>query len=129
MGPHLICDKSTLQSLSRQELDALRRYYSLNVPPVLIMEILGDLKKASDVAANREMVQELANKILPACSAVNVEFRQMILGEIAGYSVEMRGVPAIGGGRQVVSASGKKGIVFDESPEKGALLRWQIRRV
>ena len=45
MGPVLICDKSTLQSLARDELSALRRYYSLTVPPVLVIEILSDLKK------------------------------------------------------------------------------------
>jgi hypothetical protein len=42
MGPVIICDKSTLQALSRDELNALRRYYSLNIPPVLLVEILGD---------------------------------------------------------------------------------------
>lgn len=34
----LICDKSTLQSLAKDELNALRKYRSLIVPPVLVME-------------------------------------------------------------------------------------------
>jgi hypothetical protein len=40
MGPILICDKSTMQGLSSAELNLLRRNYSLNIPPVLLMEVL-----------------------------------------------------------------------------------------
>jgi hypothetical protein len=46
MGPILILDKSALQSLSRREVWRLRKHFSLNVPPILIAEILGDLAKA-----------------------------------------------------------------------------------
>jgi hypothetical protein len=45
-GPHLICDKSTLQALSRAELNAWRWYYSLNIPPVLITCCIVPIQKA-----------------------------------------------------------------------------------
>ncbi len=49
MGPITLLDKSILQQISAQkgsdELDALFRHYMIVVPPVLVMEILGDLTK------------------------------------------------------------------------------------
>jgi hypothetical protein len=82
MGPILLCDKSTLQALARAELNVLRRYYFLSIPPVLLVEILGDLKKQADAGMNREEVQQLSNKLVPACSAVNVDFRHLIQSEL-----------------------------------------------
>jgi len=126
MGPILICDKSTLQALNPSELNALRRYYSLNIPPVLIVEILGDLKKHTDSQAGREEVRILANKLMPACSTVNTNFRELIRGELTGAaSFPMDGRPVLTGGKHVVSPEGKKGVIFEISPEAEALLRWQ----
>ena len=45
MGPIIILDKSALQSLSYDEIYTLNRHYFLNITPVLIIEILADLKK------------------------------------------------------------------------------------
>lgn len=126
MGPTIICDKSSLQSLSKEELSVLRRYYSLNLPPILLIEILGDLRKHSNAADSQKEVEMLANKVLPACSTVNADFRFMIRGELAGHRVEMTGVPVLSGARQISNAEGKKGFIFEESAEHKALLRWQV---
>ena len=127
MGPTLICDKSTLQALNKDELSVLRKYYSLNLPPILLMEILGDLKKHPNAEDGRKEVEMLANKILPACSTVNVDFRFMIRGELAGHKVQMTGVPVLRGARQIADPDGKLGLIFEEPKEHKALLRWQIR--
>ena len=127
MGPTIICDKSSLQALSKDELSVLRKYYSLNVPPILLVEILGDLKKHPDVEESRKEVEMLANKVVPACSTVNADFRFLIRGELVGHRVEMSGVPAISGARQLSDAEGQKGLIFRESAEHKALLRWQVR--
>src|SRR4051812_37925334 len=95
MGPILICDKSTLQGLSRVELNLLRRYYVLNVPPVLLAEILGDLKKHDSANMNREEVSRLAEKLVPACTSMNVNFRELIQGELAGQRIAMDGRPVL----------------------------------
>jgi hypothetical protein len=125
MGPHLICDKSSLQALSRAELNALRRYYALNIPPVLLLEILGDLKKADDRQASQKEVQILADKLAPSNISVNVEFRRLVLGELAGEGIGMGGVPVLRGGKRVLTGEGKAGIVFETTSENHALLRWQ----
>jgi hypothetical protein len=126
MGPTLICDKSSLQALGKDELSSLRKYFYLNVPPILLIEILADLKKHSDLNESRREVQSLANKIVPACSNVNAEFRFLIRGELAGHEVRMAGVPIITGARQISNPEGKKGFIFEESAEHKALLRWQV---
>ena len=125
MGPNLICDKSALQALNRDELSAMRRYFSLNIPPVLLVEILGDLKKHDDSAASRKEVRILANKLLPALSRVNLNFRKLIRGELAGHRFPMDGRPILPGGKEVQSEDGKKGLMLGVSQEAEALLRWQ----
>jgi hypothetical protein len=125
MGPNLICDKSTLQALNPGELTALRRYYSLNIPPILLVEILGDLKKHADSSTSRNDVKILANKLMPACSTVTTNFRHLIQGELAGYPIRMEGIPVLARGKNVIAPDGKKGVIFETSPEETALLRWQ----
>ena len=69
----------------------------------------------------------LANKILPACSSINADFRYMIRGELAGHKVEMAGRPVLSGARQIANPEGKQGLIFEEPAEHKALLRWQMR--
>ena len=125
MGPILICDKSSLQALNPKELNALRRYYSLNIPPVLSVEILGDLKKHSDPKAGQNEVRILANKLMPANSVVNTNFRLLIEGELSGHKFPMDGRPVLTGGKNMTGPDGKNGIIFEQSAEADALLRWQ----
>jgi hypothetical protein len=125
MGPILICDKSTLQGLGRRELNVLRKYYLLNVPPVLLAEILADLKKHDNASMSEDEVSRLANKLVPACSKVNVNYRDLIQGELAGCVIPMNCRAVVAGANRVIGEDGKKGAVFEHSAEADALLRWQ----
>jgi len=124
MGPILLCDKSTVQGLSSAELNMLRRNYSLMIPPVLLMEILADLQKADDIETGQAEVQRLATKLVPACSFVNVGFRDLVLGEIHGHKVPGDGRPILRGGKSVKSGI-QTGMIFEPPQEEEALLRWQ----
>jgi hypothetical protein len=44
MGPIVILDKSAFQSLSHEELGFLNKHYTVNIPPVLILDMFADLK-------------------------------------------------------------------------------------
>ena len=125
MGPTLICDKSSLQQLGRKELNLLRRYYSINIPPVLCMEILGDLKKFDGERGQRE-VRLLADKLVPLGSTFNTSFRSLIVAEFDGQKIPMDGRPLITGGTHVTSDGEKAGIISEVSPTEEALLRWQV---
>ena len=125
MGPIVILDKSTLQSLSFDEIVILHRYYLLNIAPVLTIEILGDLKKPSNNTLSENKVTELANKLLPYDTEVNVHYKDVIVDSLLGLDVKMDRRPVIGGGRPVLTKDGEKGIIFEETPEEKALLRWR----
>jgi hypothetical protein len=100
----------------------LRKHFSLNVPPILIAEILGDLAKAD--VAQRKQVIHLARKLPAVDQYENEHYLTLCLGEFAGRTVEMRGVPILGGGKLIISKRGERGIFFDSTPEQIALLRW-----
>lgn len=91
MGPTIILDKSALQSLSLHEIGALNRYYIHNIAPVLIVEILGDLKKKSSGGFSQDKVAELAQKAFPSISNVNVHYRHLLQASLMGRAVPMDG--------------------------------------
>jgi len=45
MGPIILLDKSTVQCLSQEEIYFLFKHYYIAIAPILIIEILADLKK------------------------------------------------------------------------------------
>jgi len=120
MGPTLILDKSALQALSQKEVWRLRTHFSLNIPPILISEILGDLAKEKD----HDQVIFLARKLPAIEQYENEHYRTLCLGSLSGLRFDMRGVPVIAGGMPVTTKSGERGVFFDATPEQIALLRW-----
>jgi len=126
MGPVIILDKSTLQSLSNEELLFLNKYFILNIPPVLIMEIWGDLAKPDKQGAiSKDQVQNLAQKVYRGQSAINAHFLHCIIGSLLGERVSMDGRILLPGGSVRITKSGKKGVVFERIPEERQLNRWK----
>ena len=125
MGPIILLDKSTLQSLSFDEIIILHKYYFLIIAPVLTIEILGDLKKPTKDTLPEDKVIELANKLLPYDSAINVYYMKLLIGSLLGYDIKMDRRPEIGGGSPVQTKDGKRGIIIDVTPEEDALWRWR----
>jgi hypothetical protein len=127
MGPILIFDKSTVQSLSAAEARWLTHMYYSNITPVLFLEIMADLKKApKDLRTPEKLVSDLAKKFSPINSAINVHHTDMSLNDlILGNTPEMKGKIILGGGKVITDETGKKSIFFDEPPEQEALNRWQ----
>ncbi|MEA3475608.1 MAG: hypothetical protein U9R23_04085 [Candidatus Cloacimonadota bacterium] len=125
MGPTILLDKSTLQSLSWKELSFLYRYYYLNIPPVLIIEILGDLKKFSDDKIRGESeVKKIANKLSSiGDKQINAHYSKIAINSLLGYPIKMKGIP-ISHKTPFISRNGA--MLLEESPEEKALKRWQI---
>ncbi|MGB7581374.1 MAG: SEC-C domain-containing protein, partial [Sedimentisphaerales bacterium] len=76
-------------------------------------------------AVSKDQIMRMVNKILPFDSAISVHYRYLIINSLLGYPVEMRRRPYIGGGVPVEGDSGKKGIIFDVSPEEKTLNEWK----
>lgn len=118
-------DKSSLQSLSHDELDVVRRFFYLVVPPVLLLEILADLKKAP-VGDRNPSVQGLARRIVPSASSpVLPSFKELIEAEFAGAELKMDHRPVVLDGRWIRSGSGERGAEVPVQAEATALMRWQ----
>ena len=129
MGPMLIFDKSTLQSLNPDEALWLDNFFMTNITPLFFIETLADLEK--EVRAGRtpeQVVGNLAIKTPDMSSRPNVHHTTLLAGELRGLGeVDMRyGRPIISGGR-TVTLEGETGIIFEQSPEEEALQRWQRR--
>lgn len=126
-GPPLLLDKCALQSLSRAEAGAIPHCFAVNIPPILTLEILADLKKEKDLVKEKNPqheVQTLAHKLALFDHSNNTHYRVLIEGELLGYQVEMRGVPILSGGTRVDMPDGTYGIVFDEHPDRARYRRW-----
>ncbi len=124
VGPILLFDKSTLQSLSVDESVWLDAFYYPNITPLFFVETLADLEKEVDRGRTPEqVVGNLAEKT-PTGGQPNVHHEALCENELLGQPVEMLRVPVISGGEPVVTAK-RRGLVFKQPPEMAALQRWE----
>jgi hypothetical protein len=128
-GPILILDKCALQALSLAEVKALPRCFTINVPPILTLEVQGDLNKKKGLGKHGDSqmeVQMLADKLIGLFDHDNnVHYRPMLQAELVGHSVEMRGVPVIQQGfKKVPTGDGTHGILIEEHPDRPRYRRW-----
>ena len=127
MGPTIIFDKSVLESLKPDESVWLDQFFLTNITPLFFVETLADLeKKTRNGRTPENIVGSLAYKTPDLHSAANVHHSTLLEGELSGQGeINMRyGRPHIGGGR-FVELGGQTGVLFEESPEEGALQRWR----
>ena len=126
MGPQLLLDKSTLQSLSYDEAWCVQRHYWLVYAPILFIEVLGDLKKvATDPNRAKRIVASIAGKIQPTDSCFTAHYKMLLTANLLGNEVEMEGRPIKLGGTPITDARGQRAIFFDQEPEHEALRRWR----
>lgn len=125
MGPSLIFDKSTLESLNIDESMWLDHFFICNITPIFYVESLSDLHKSSpDYRSSEKLVRDLAYKT-PEQGAVNIAHHTLILQDLLGNTVTMDGRPIIGGGETRIDEEGKLGVFHDQFPEMEAFSRWQ----
>ncbi len=125
MGPIIILDKSTLQSLSINESALLENFFLTNITPLLYAETLADLEKQPK--GNRtaeEIVADLSSKTPELNSYPNIYHRTLIKNNLLGRHIEMANFPIIRGGQPKIDPDGKVGIHFNEFPEISMMQRW-----
>lgn len=126
MGPTIILDKSSIQALSKKELVILNKLFFINIPPILTIEILADLKRnPDDLVLNKEQVIELSNKIIQHDNAINLNHHGLIISSLSGVDFLNERRPIVGGAQKVKDKSGKIGMHIKESKEEKALRNWQ----
>lgn len=125
MGPSIILDKNALQGLSFLEVQALHRFYFVNIPPVLVKEVIGDMAKLTVKGTPEEEVTLLARKMLPQTIVVNAEFSMMVQGECVGYEIGPDMRPYVINAVPTETSGGASGYFVPEGPEALALGRWR----
>jgi hypothetical protein len=128
MALNIIIDKSTFQLLSYNELLRLTYYYKNNITPILVMEILGDLKKeakdGSPPPQNR--VIDFATKLFPTSTIVNEHYAKALTAELSlERPIEMDGRPMVNIGKSVQTKDGAKGWVVGQTDEERAIYQWR----
>jgi len=129
MGPFLIFDKSSLESLNLDEAVMLDNFYMSNITPLFFVECLADLEKAIRSRGTPEqLVGSLATRTPESQSYPNLHHATILRAEMAGrFDLKsVHGRVVLAGGRKV-QLGGKKGVVFEPSPEEEALSRWGKR--
>lgn len=130
MGPIILLDKSTLQGLSRDELLFLEKHYFLNIPPVLVAEILGDLTKRQREGKPlpEDVVGLLSRKLGGLDRIVSLPHRFICLRNLLGQPLPRHRQVVVGPARRVVTKDGAVGHWVDELPEEAALRHWGKRQ-
>jgi len=126
MGPIILLDKSALQGLNPTEIRFLAKHFTVVIPPILIVEIAADLAKSVHPvgALSREQVSILANKLTPADSAVNVDYRMGCESSLAGFQHPLDGRPWIP--VQVIRPKNcPPGYLVDDGAIWAEIRRWQ----
>ena len=120
-------DKSFLQSLSVDESVWFDQHFTPIVCPVFYAETLADLALTPNNPAFAEReVSKIADKFPQMSGYPCVNHIVMAIGDLLGQTAPMDGRVPIPGGRYVKSGE-RIGLVFDESPEALAFVRWQRR--
>jgi hypothetical protein len=121
----IICDKSTIQSLNRDQAFWLGIHYRANIVPIFLTEVLADLHKpAPEGRTAEDVVAKISAKVPQLGAFPNVHHATLVLGDLIGHAVEMSRVPVIPQG-EIIEAGGRAVSYYGEMPESAAMRRWQ----
>ena len=124
MGPIIIFDKSTLQSLSVDESCWLENFFLTNLTPIFFIETLADLEKQIKGRPPDRIVSELAVKT-PQNANPNVYHHVLLVNDFLGNKIDLSNRPIISGGEFKKSPEGRVGVHFNQFPEVEIMQRWQ----
>lgn len=128
-GPSLIFDKSSLESLNLDEAVMMDNFYMSTVTPLFFVECLADLEK--DIRSNstpEQLVGSLANRTPDQQSNPNAHHLNILKAELARQFdlKKVHGRVALAGGR-FVQLGDKTGVVYQQTAEAEAFMRWSRR--
>jgi hypothetical protein len=126
VGPTIILDKSALQSLSQREVSFLSKYYYVVNTPVLITEVLADLRKGgAGSILSKDEAKKVSRKIPMVDSVINLHFRHICLMSLVGDEVPLIGQAVVPPGLKVNVPGLGTGVVLDETEITRKLIDWQ----
>ncbi len=127
MSIPIVLDKSTFQGLNYGDIIELHRYYRVNITPLLVSEILGDLSKDEKTGRKtpKEEVVNLSKKLFLYNSYVNMPCKIIIENSFLGKFVDSENKPFLIADESI-KTEGKKGLTFTETEEEKSIKRWKV---
>ena len=126
MGPVALFDKWFLQWLSLDESTRLDHFFYPTICPLFYVETLADLAKNSSAGrVPEDLVRTIADKTPVLAGGPCMHHGTLCIANLMGQPVPMNGQVPRAGGRIVKGPDGKRGVVYDHSPEAEAFARWQ----
>lgn len=124
-GISTVLDKSAFHSLSKKQIELLCKYYWFNITPILVWEVLGDLKKETpDGSLNSKKVTEFANKLWDFNTSINAHYSVLINAELSGAEIPFFSSVVDTGERFNLSEK-ETGIIIKPSNERKSIDRWR----
>src|ERR1700735_1456284 len=114
LGPFLIFDKSSLESLDLDEAVMLDNFYMSNITPLFFVECLADLEKAiKSKSTPEQLVGSLARRSPDMQGNPNVHHLEILKGELSRQIdiSQVKGRVAMAGGR-LVQLGDKAGVIY-----------------
>lgn len=126
MSIPIVLDKSTFQGLNYEDIIELHKYYIVNVTPLLVSEILGDLAKEEKEGrkAPKDQVTDLAKKMFPYNAYVNMNYKVLVEKSLTGEFTTANNRPFLSAQKSINTPT-KKGMTFVETEEELSIKRWK----
>lgn len=122
MGPTIIIDKSVLHQLTSNEIWLLNKLYTINVPEVLLLEIVSDLYKNNKFESEDvEALQRVALKLDIPFMVINMRHPELIAYSLLGKDCLNDRRPVLQG----VPDKKGYGVIIDKNPYQERLARWR----
>lgn len=121
-------DKSFLQMLNADEVSELSMYFKFVGTPLLIREIISDLKKKpTERSLPEQVVSALASKMGKAHGLQPANFRKLVIANLCCvFDVPMIGqVPVDSSAPNVFVTEDGKGTIYDSTLEQEMWQRWE----
>ena len=128
-APVVILDKSAIESLSPEEVQFLFKHFFINIPPIFLNEVQGDLAKLRKGETEDNSIRRviaLAGKTHRIDSMVNAYHKFLCINSLHGFDVPMDGRCIGSNPMKTVQSSLGKGILMDQSEGDEKLLRWSL---
>lgn len=121
MSLNLLVDKSTLQSLSSLEARFLAKHYRLNIPPILLNEIIGDLSKDTDSQRPQWMSQRFSS----FSAKINLDYKSLLAESLLGEYIPMTGQILIPLDKEIIDKNNSRILFTDEQAAERDIRRWR----
>lgn len=127
MGPIALFDKSFIQSLSLDESTWFDHFFYPSICPLFYVETLADLTKNNNSSgrSGEDEVRIIASKTPALSGGLCAHHGELCISNLLGHRIPMTGQIPVAGGRRVKADVGRRGVIFDPSPEVQAFSRWQ----